>query len=414
MQKSPRGFTIIEMLAVLLIISTLVMLLLPAVQSAREMARRSSCASGLVQLGLAVQGYHAAFDQLPTPLSGTDGSTVPAADNNRRLSIFVALLPFMGDAGRTEAIAYPLDRKVSEPNAGLGWNTLDQGGEEFTAASPTGPELPWVAGGPEPFEARYPPWVGEVPWLRCASDPGIGNFGLGRTNYAVCLGDAVIGSATGPMKEVRGKFVRDPKLADQCDASMRGMFVPRVVMRMRDTTDGLAHTLMLAEIATDLGDLDVRTKPAAGPGGEILRDRPAWGRGSGPLDPDRQPYWQSTNSKLFNTQGWGRGLRWADGMPLYTAFNTILPPNRETVMRGDCDDCWGILPPSSRHQGGVNVCTGDGAVKFITDSIDAGDSAQPTVYLGSPQPPGSPSPYGLWGALGTRASGELHLLPQSP
>jgi prepilin-type processing-associated H-X9-DG protein len=59
---------------------------------------------------------------------------------------------------------------------------------------------------------------------------------------------------------------------------------------------------------------------------------------------------------------------------------------------------------SSRHQGGVHVLMGDGAVKFVTDSIEAGDSgAQP------PNPwnvQGQISPYGLWGALGTRANKE--------
>jgi prepilin-type processing-associated H-X9-DG protein len=79
--------------------------------------------------------------------------------------------------------------------------------------------------------------------------------------------------------------------------------------------------------------------------------------------------------------------------------NTILPPNK-----GVCANNWpendSIAPPGSYHQGGCHVLMGDGAVIFITDSIDAGDSraAQPN--------PGEKSPYGLWGALGTRASKE--------
>jgi prepilin-type processing-associated H-X9-DG protein len=76
-------------------------------------------------------------------------------------------------------------------------------------------------------------------------------------------------------------------------------------------------------------------------------------------------------------------------------------------LRDDRDDCWGILPPSSRHQGGVQIGFADGAVRFVTDGIDAGRADRPTVYLGSSNPPGSESPYGIWGALGTRASGEL-------
>ena len=65
---------------------------------------------------------------------------------------------------------------------------------------------------------------------------------------------------------------------------------------------------------------------------------------------------------------------------------------------------------SSRHQGGAHVLMGDGAVVFITDSIEAGDSHHPVVHrsgtaaLGNVK--GSKSPFGLWGALGSRASKE--------
>ncbi|HBV66666.1 MAG TPA: general secretion pathway protein GspG, partial [Rhodopirellula sp.] len=109
-----------------------------------------------------------------------------------------------------------------------------------------------------------------------------------------------------------------------------------------------------------------------------------------------------------------RGLNWVDGMPLYTGFNTILPPNRELVLSEARDDCWGVLPPSSYHQGGVNVAMVDGAVRFISDEIDAGSAHEPSVYLGSPNPPGSWSPFGVWGAMGTRSSSELTSFEKVP
>jgi prepilin-type processing-associated H-X9-DG protein len=88
-------------------------------------------------------------------------------------------------------------------------------------------------------------------------------------------------------------------------------------------------------------------------------------------------------------------------------MNTILPPNSEVCLAGG-DSGIGIVPPSSRHQGGVHVLMGDGAVKFITDSIEAGNLDSGTVMLGGTEQrePGAISPYGLWGALGTRASKE--------
>ena len=76
-------------------------------------------------------------------------------------------------------------------------------------------------------------------------------------------------------------------------------------------------------------------------------------------------------------------------------------------MGGGGDFDTGALPPSSRHQGGCHVLMGDGAVKFITDSIEAGNSRLQCVMNGNTvNPPGSKSPYGLWGALATRASKE--------
>lgn len=104
----------------------------------------------------------------------------------------------------------------------------------------------------------------------------------------------------------------------------------------------------------------------------------------------------------------GRGYRWANGNAPYTAINTILPPNKELCIAFGHTGL-GILPPSSRHQGGCHILMGDGAVIFITDSIEAGDSTNGTVRFGESgnRAEGSKSPYGLWGAIGTKASREV-------
>ena len=68
----------------------------------------------------------------------------------------------------------------------------------------------------------------------------------------------------------------------------------------------------------------------------------------------------------------------------------------------------GVLSASSRHQGGAHVMMGDGAVVFMTDSVEAGDPSIGTVieWGTGARAAGAPSPYGLWGALGTRAGRE--------
>ncbi|MEM9369437.1 MAG: H-X9-DG-CTERM domain-containing protein, partial [Planctomycetota bacterium] len=86
------------------------------------------------------------------------------------------------------------------------------------------------------------------------------------------------------------------------------------------------------------------------------------------------------------------------------------PPNSEVCSNGNWHRS-AVAPGSSRHQGGIHVLMGDGAVKFITDSVEAGNRRAHMVWhngnAANNNAPGSQSPYGLWGALGTRASSEV-------
>ncbi|SMP74207.1 prepilin-type processing-associated H-X9-DG domain-containing protein [Neorhodopirellula lusitana] len=101
-----------------------------------------------------------------------------------------------------------------------------------------------------------------------------------------------------------------------------------------------------------------------------------------------------------------RGYKWAFGRISFTGMNTILPPNCEICIVGDFSGA-GVCPLGSRHPGGCHVLMGDGAVKFITDSIEAGKSNSAQVSNASGGlAAGRKSPFGLWGSLGTRASKE--------
>jgi len=101
-----------------------------------------------------------------------------------------------------------------------------------------------------------------------------------------------------------------------------------------------------------------------------------------------------------------RGQRWADGGICYTGFQTILPPNAPSCMRqGNWDEGRGTLTAQSFHPGGVNGLMGDGSVRFISETIETGNLGLSwNAYNGGAST--GPSPYGVWGALGSRQGGE--------
>lgn len=403
-----NGFTLLELLVVVGVIGILVGLLLPAIQAAREAARRMSCSNNLQQVALGVAQYHDAFEILPPHGTGTFGNkNDPKKTNQFRLSFLVSITPFIGQTPVWESISgeylgpKPDGDVVSEEDSFgmmMGMGDWDGTGLEE-------PKHRYSKMGPVPSMSSYGPWVIEVPTYRCPSDPGIGMPSLGRTNYAACLGDAIEGLDEGLWQYKSSKWA--PSGEQTMYATGRGMFVPRMITSYDDVTDGLSNTIMLGEIATDLGDKDTRTVPALNNGwsGGVLDDVHIC---QGQIDPERPRFWDRTSAiQLPTNNSQGRGFRWADSMPLMTGFNTILPPNSELCFGGDSTTI-GTLSASSRHQGGTHVAMGDGAVIFMTDSVECGYSGGTVTQNGTNElSPGSPSPFGLWGALGTRDQNEI-------
>ena len=394
--KRRIGFTLVELLVVIAIIGVLVGLLLPAVQAAREAARRMSCSNNFKQIGLGIHNYHSAFKQLPLQRTGTDGdgSTnnhwAGYNDQNRRqLSFLVGLTPFIEQQAIWEVISNP----------------FNDGTNSFPAMGPT------------PDRLTYTPWVTELASFRCPSDPGTGQPANARTNYAACMGDAIHTINTGPFGSGLQPDSPAERGYERLHAAQRGMFVPFEKMGFRDVLDGLSNTLMGGEIATDLGDNDIRTQPHIGQKGfHDVNDNPSFCQQY--VDPSRPQFWNPTEaSNLQNDTApdKARGFQWASGYLVYTGFQAILPPNREICIGNSqsvsslrATQQTGLASAGSRHQGGAHVLMGDGAIKFITDSIDAGNQNAPTIRLENTATiKGGKSPYGLWGALGTRASKEV-------
>ncbi|MEO1529024.1 MAG: DUF1559 domain-containing protein [Planctomycetota bacterium] len=404
-----RGFTLVELLVVIAIIGILVGLLLPAVQAAREAARRMSCSNNFKQIGLAIHNYHSAYKRIPIQLTGTGRAYVGDITYNSsrlRLSYLVPLLPFFEQQAVWESI--------SAPSTELAPGIATMPGQVTNGV--------WPSMGPAPWRQQYAPWATSIPTLRCPSDPGIG-VQLGRTNYAASYGDTYNYVWTGGKNErgyVQNNNSTDSSqdfnetwMATRAQAAQRGFFRGRTEMRFRDCLDGLSNTIACGEIATSLGQRDIQ--------GDYVRQITAIDFGTTAIgvpfncaqgvhiDPDR-PNFYDVSANVNTGVNNGRGARWADGQIAYSGVQTILPPNSPSCVRNNSDGNHGFFSVSSRHQGGAHILMGDGAVIFITDSIEAGDQNEPTVCRDGPAGfvniGGVESPYGLWGALGTRANRE--------
>ncbi len=409
---SRRAFTLVELLVVIAIIGVLVGLLLPAVQAAREAARRMSCSNNFKQIGLALHNYHSAYKQLPQQMGGTthvtgnwqgnSNANAPQGNNVYELSWLVGLTPFFEQQAIWEQVSNPF--------------RVPGGTNSFP---PMGPGPRRTLG--DHNNANYDPWMTNIAALRCPSDPGDGLPSQGRTNYGACLGDSVLWNNGGGVNN-DGTITANATAGQTANwksehrrAALRGMFIPRGTSKFRDVLDGLANTIAAGELTTDLGDDDKRTRPMVN---NAANFHAANGKLAcrGAVDSTRPQFWASpvsTPHVRINSAEHGRGYKWALGHILYTGISTNLPPNTEicfdnnnTVQNSYLSQ--GVVPPSSRHQGGCHVLMGDGAVKFVTDSIEAGDITSREVRRDSGYlTPGSKSPYGLWGSLGTRAAKEV-------
>lgn len=385
MRQRRTGFTLVELLVVIAIIGVLVGLLLPAVQSAREAARRMSCSNNAKQIGLALHNYHSAFKAFPIHRGGTTtgkGFFFTWAEmgnaqnsNKRRLSMLVGLLPFLEMQGLTDVIYNPVSTEFN-------------GNVRAT---------PYPAMGPVPWRGQYTAWRTKVPAFNCPSDTGPDKT-LAGTNYGACIGDAA-----------RAFGWRNPPKSVK-----RGVFFGVTQTTFRDIIDGTSNTIACGEIPNSLEDRAILSGGAYNVG--AVRDDPSICLDQ--IDPSR-PKFFTDGVLLFgypNGLGkWGnagRGNRWADGGSNFGTFNTILGPNKPTCASGGGDAGDGVWTSGSYHPGGVHIVMADGSVQFISESIDAGDPS--TAPVGQPNWGGSiagaPSPYGVWGALGTTNARELATL----
>ena len=403
--KSSSGFSLIELLVTISIISILLSLVAVGVQAAREAARRSKCANNMRQVALAVQMHHNAKNGLPALCSTYKRyGAVEKTDTGTEIGTCGAqifLLPYL---------------EQEQVYAGF---------EDFASSEPIESSLP--AHIMEPCPPTYPNVYVEGPHPRhWASGVVVPAF--------VCPSDSESGVIESPAREYdnmnRSGYYFDYSIWSfsrrnimfnmgdaplyNCDidtpASNRGAFTPHSWKSFSNITDGLSNTLCLAESITGRpADFEAAYNKTYSKISNALRDVAAV---EVARDPAGMRVWPSLcleavnridPLKLDKVEAWGeRGTYWFVGKPLSNGFSTNLPPNSLTCSFGRSAFGPVIGGVSSFHPGGANTAMMDGSVRFIHDDVDTGDVFVPEDrLLETNQAVEGKSTYGVWGALGS-------------
>ncbi len=327
MKKTKSGFTLIELLVVIAIIATLVAILLPAVQQAREAARRSSCKNNLKQIGLALHNYHDVYSILPpgwvnfnlnggggaTPAYGNDGGT-PEVDSH--WGWHAMILPFIEQG--------PL------------YDALDVGDTMLSRSLSNATTLQIIQSS-------------NITMFRCPSDTS--NGGLNTKNARLMSDSSGASTVETPITNYvgnNGSMGRSTNTGTQpkgvatvnANGNLDGIFYQNSNVRFADITDGLSNTIVVGERPYDFSTVNGVQECGAGT-------------------------WLGTR----NSGGWDSAELRQKGSGIVFAGAWLINGGRSDNTHPEYkDNCsYGI---GSNHKGGVQVALGDGAVRFISENIE--------------------------------------------
>jgi prepilin-type N-terminal cleavage/methylation domain-containing protein/prepilin-type processing-associated H-X9-DG protein len=368
--RRPSGFTLIELLVVIAIIGVLIALLLPAVQAAREAARRAQCTNNMRQLGLALANYEQQYGSYPMAYgqiaSWDPANTDPTAIDSGwgAWSPHAYLLPFLEQVQTYNALNFSVSSSHTEDDG------LQATGAVVRISSFLCPSSPLPIGGYWNYDDMGITWIkNQVP----------GN------NYFASVGASICPWATAqPMGIFQIVYKNGPgglrKAAELLDGTSNTIAFGEWRMGDFNTTklsltDGI--NIMTYNVnGVGAWDSPISSMPAGAAG------FPAFLQACAGAAPASTASWRTNKSE--------QGRTWMDGMFGTTLGTTLLAPNSPYYncnlqpWGGDMD-APGMWNMSSYHPGGANAAFADGSVRFIKAS-----TAKETVW-----------------ALGSRAGGEV-------
>jgi len=343
---SKRGFTLIELLVVIAIIAVLIALLLPAVQSAREAARRIQCTNNLKQIGLGIHNYHTANNVFPMGGSAQLNARAQGPYEWENYSAFALMLGYLEQSPLYNAANWMIC-----PDTGYGYG----------------------------FAANTTAYNTKLNVFLCPSDPYSGIQNL--NNYMACYGTTTW---------MPGYQSGSTTLNSSRDTT--GVFTIWKSYGIQNVTDGTSNTMAFAEaiVGNGAGGYAGTTSPSHYRGNYVFLQTGGAPTSGLVLDVSASPYASviadiQTCAAGFMAAVPGsiadyRGYKWIIGIPGASMFNSVQTPN-ESIFNGcrfggptscavgcNTDSAW-TVPATSTHPGGVNVSMADGSCRFVKNSI---------------------------------------------
>jgi len=372
-RRSLVGFTLVELLVVIAIIGILVALLLPAIQAAREAARRSQCQNNMKNLGLAIMNHEGTYKKFPVafrtePLDnpGSYSGRIRAAADGLRLyeSWAISILPFLEEQALFDR--FHLVRADTGRLQSLTTNALQPASLGSNGKSP---------------DTNYVARNAELQVMLCPSDDGQGrpydggaiSGGLwARGNYAYNfgLGFPLNNRSLDGTGSVWDKTYVSPENGEVAECG-RGVGGADIGAKMSQITDGTSKTIAIGEIRTGRSNLDRRGVWAMGMiGSNLLGQHGSNGNhGPNPCQPGVDDL--RDNPAIIADAG-------ADAL-----ISECMLPFESTS--------WNVSVQTavrSKHVGGVFAAMCDGSVQFISDFVDVGDQGGGLSCL--------PENFGVW------------------